>query len=392
MNKNPLVRADAPEDDFDETLGLCDLFRATFCFWECSRDYCFSSESRCARARDLACACFSESTKMRWVGTSREREIAKYVDPLEKKEFLGTLSAPEARVLLKRRQEAALYVRKRALENAPEDQRMEVLRLGITSRSSGTHKEFKGGMVDANRARDEVSVAASDEIGKEEARERSQLARRWGLQEMSDSEPSALDDVSSYTGSSYTDSSFAESSSYTGSSSYTESYYSSDEPFSGETMGGDFTLEVDSPASAAAPTRLDKEGRPLVVGRDLAYADEGLLTAGLERWETYIVDASLAGAVRNEREAQHAECRNERLRIALNELHVYAEEKNLTPQDIEIRRTAIVDAHQRSVALALERERAREQRKKRKRALLDSLSHEARSALLRKWALQGRRK
>ena len=387
VNKN-LVRADAPEDDFDETLGLCDLFRATFCFWECSRDYCFSSGSRCARVRDLACACVSENVKTRWVGTSREREIAKYVDPLERKEFLGTLSAAEARILRKRRQEAALYVRQRALDSAPEQQRMEALRAGITSRSI-THKDFKGGVVDANRARDEVSVTASDEIGKEEARERRELARRWGLQQMS-SESSYFDsdDASSYTGSSYTGSSFDEYSSHSGSSSYAESYYSSDEHLSDDTMGRDALLED---SAVAAPTRMDKQGRPLVVGRDLAYADEGLLTAGLQRWEAYIVDASLAGAVRDEREVQHAERRNQRLRVALNELDTYAQEKNLTVQDVEIRRKAIVDAHERFVSLALERQHARVERERRKQALLESLSHEERAKLIRKWALEGRR-
>lgn len=387
VNKN-LVRADAPEDDFDETLGLCDLFRATFCFWECSRDYCFSSGSRCARVRDLACSCVSESVKTRWVGTSREREIAKYVDPLERKEFLGTLSAAEARILRKRRQEAALYVRQRALDSAPEQQRMEALRAGIMSRSI-MHKELKGGVVDANRARDEVSVMASDEIGKEEARERRELARRWGLQQMSsESSDDDSDDASSYTGSSYTGSSFDEYSSHSGSSSYVESCYSSDEHLSGDAMGRDALLED---SAVAAPTRMDKQGRPLVVGRDLAYANEGLLTAGLQRWEAYIVDASLAGAVRDEREAQRAERRNQRLRNALNELDVYAQEKNLTAQDVEIRRKAIVDAHERFVSLALERQHARVERERRKQALLESLSHEERAKLIRKWALEGRR-
>lgn len=377
VNKK-LVRAELPEDDFDETLGLCDLFRATFCFWECSRDYCFSSGSTCARVRDVLCACVSEQTKVSLVGTSREREIAKYVDPLERKEFLGTLSADEAQMLRKRRQEAALYVRRRALESAPAEQRMEALRAGLMSRSSGTRKDFKGGVVDENRARDEVSVAASDEIGKEEARERSELARRWGLQQSSSESTSYYDSD--------------DGSSYAGSSSFTESYYSSEESFGGDSLDGDTSSRIVEDSSVAiAPTRMDKEGRPLVVGRDLAYAHEGLLTPGLERWEAYIMDASLAGAVRDERDRHEAERRNESLRIALEKLEAYAKENNLTPQDIECRRAAIVDEHERFVDLALKRERARAERARRRRALLDSCSHEARSKLLRKWALNEHR-
>ena len=102
----PVVEIAAPRAVRD-TDTLCDLARRALCFWRCDRDYFFAEGSKCAAARDACAAacCPRRAWVVRALGTTREREMSKYADPLERKEFLGTLTEEEARLLRRRRAE-----------------------------------------------------------------------------------------------------------------------------------------------------------------------------------------------------------------------------------------------------------------------------------------------
>ena len=146
--------------------------------------------------------------------------MSKYADPLERKEFLGTLTEEEARLLRRRRAEAARFVRRRAMAAAPERQSM-TKRVGEERRRERAWTSSK-----LRKDGDDASVSASDEFGKAEAREAELAetsARRYRRADEDVDEPGYSSRSSSY----YSDESSY--SSYTGSSysSYTGSSYSS---------------------------------------------------------------------------------------------------------------------------------------------------------------------
>lgn len=386
-------RAPITADDeglIDDEVGFCDLFRARLCFWECSRDYCFASGSRCAAVRDATCGLICpEQAFVRFLGTTREREVAEYEDMLERKEFLGTLTADEERMLARRRREAAMYLRRRALARAPEAQRMEALRTEMKSKQTGGHRPavvFKQGVgLDASRARDDASASASDEFGKEEEAERRRMAEASKIRFRGDSWPRRLRDSysDSYNSDSHSDSYYSDS--------YTDSYSDS---YSDSSGYSEYSDEYAPDAKRVTPEedsvlmhiRRDVDGRPLVVGKDLAYPTEGLLTPGLERWQEYIERASAAGAMKEERDRERIARRDAQLHAAIRKLEEYAETHTLTEQDVEIRREALVSAHGRCVAEAETRARNRVEHARRKRALLESVNDP--SKLLRKWAVR----
>jgi hypothetical protein len=238
---------------------------------------------------------------------------------------------------------------------------------------------------------DDASVSASDEFGKAEAREAELAetsARRYrradedvdepGYSSRSSSYYSDESGYSSYTGSSY--------SSYTGSS---YSSYASDADAERERRAA--TLEaMKSPDEAAAMTlsRTDALGKPLIVGKHLAFATEGLLPDGLTRWEAYIAEAERAGEIRDAKMRRRAERRDRSLHRELDALKLYAKRVKLSEQDVQIRRQALIDAHDARVRQSVEREVKIAARALRKRNALLNLDHDARSRLLKRWALR----
>ena len=371
----------------EDTATLCDLVRGALCFWRCERDYFFAEGSKCARARDAcAAACrLPPEWVTRALGTTREREIAKHTDPLERKEYLGTLTEEEARTLRRRRAEAARFVRRRAMAAAPERQSM-TKRAGERRRRERAWTSSK-----LRKDGDDASVSASDEFGKAEALEAELAeanARRYrraydgadesGYSSRSSSYYSDESGYSSYTGSSY--------SSYTGSS---YSSYASDADAERERRAA--TLEaMKSPDEAAAMTlsRTDALGKPLIVGKHLAFATEGLLPDGLTRWEAYIAEAERAGELRDAKMRRRAERRDRSLHRELDALKLYANRVKLSEQDVQIRRQALIDAHDARVRESVEREVKIAARARRKRNVLLNLDHDARSRLLKRWALR----
>jgi len=382
----PVVEIAAPRAVRD-TDTLCDLARRALCFWRCDRDYFFAEGSKCAAARDACAAacCPRRAWVVRALGTTREREMSKYADPLERKEFLGTLTEEEARLLRRRRAEAARFVRRRAMAAAPERQSM-TKRVGEERRRERAWTSSK-----LRKDGDDASVSASDEFGKAEAREAELAetsARRYrradedvdepGYSSRSSSYYSDESGYSSYTGSSY--------SSYTGSS---YSSYASDADAERERRAA--TLEaMKSPDEAAAMTlsRTDALGKPLIVGKHLAFATEGLLPDGLTRWEAYIAEAERAGEIRDAKMRRRAERRDRSLHRELDALKLYAKRVKLSEQDVQIRRQALIDAHDARVRQSVEREVKIAARALRKRNALLNLDHDARSRLLKRWALR----
>jgi len=378
----PVVEIAAPRAVRD-TDTLCDLARRALCFWRCDRDYFFAEGSKCAAARDACCP--RRAWVVRALGTTREREMSKYADPLERKEFLGTLTEEEARLLRRRRAEAARFVRRRAMAAAPERQSM-TKRVGEERRRERAWTSSK-----LRKDGDDASVSASDEFGKAEAREAELAetsARRYrradedvdepGYSSRSSSYYSDESGYSSYTGSSY--------SSYTGSS---YSSYASDADAERERRAA--TLEaMKSPDEAAAMTlsRTDALGKPLIVGKHLAFATEGLLPDGLTRWEAYIAEAERAGEIRDAKMRRRAERRDRSLHRELDALKLYAKRVKLSEQDVQIRRQALIDAHDARVRESVEREVKIAARALRKRNALLNLDHDARSRLLKRWALR----
>ena len=372
----------------EDTATLCDLVRGALCFWRCERDYFFAEGSKCARARDAcAAACrLPPEWVTRALGTTREREIAKHTDPLERKEYLGTLTEEEARTLRRRRAEAARFVRRRAMAAAPERQSM-TKRAGERRRRERAWTSSK-----LRKDGDDASVSASDEFGKAEAREAELAetsARRYrradedvdepGYSSRSSSYYSDESGYSSYTGSSY--------SSYTGSS---YSSYASDADAERERRRASALDAMKPPNDATAMTvsRKDALGKPLIVGKHLAFATEGLLPEGLTRWEAYIAEAERAGELRDAKMRRRAERRDRSLHRELDALKLYANRVKLSEQDVQIRRQALIDAHDARVRESVEREVKIAARARRKRNVLLNLDHDARSRLLKRWALR----
>ena len=383
----PVVEIAAPRAVRD-TDTLCDLARRALCFWRCDRDYFFAEGSKCAAARDACAAacCPRRAWVVRALGTTREREMSKYADPLERKEFLGTLTEEEARLLRRRRAEAARFVRRRAMAAAPERQSM-TKRVGEERRRERAWTSSK-----LRKDGDDASVSASDEFGKAEALEAELAeanARRYrraydgadesGYSSRSSSYYSDESSYSSYTGSSY--------SSYTGSS---YSSYASDADAERERRRASALDAMKPPNDATAMTvsRKDALGKPLIVGKHLAFATEGLLPEGLTRWEAYIAEAERAGELRDAKMRRRAERRDRSLHRELDALKLYANRVKLSEQDVQIRRQALIDAHDARVRESVEREVKIAARARRKRNVLLNLDHDARSRLLKRWALR----
>jgi hypothetical protein len=241
---------------------------------------------------------------------------------------------------------------------------------------------------------DDASVSASDEFGKAEVRERrleETSARRYRRDDDSSDESayssrsssyySDESGYSSYTGSSYT------GSSYTGSS---YSSYSSDVDEEDERRRATALEAMPSPEDATAMivSRKDALGNPLIVGKHLAFATEGLLPDGLARWEAYIAEAERAGELRDAQMRRRTERRDRSLHRELENLSVYATRVKLSEQDVQIRRQSLIDAHDARVRASAERQRRRAARARRRRDILLNLDHTTRSRLLKRWALQ----
>ena len=346
--RKPVVvaAAAAPVGFMDDDEGLCELLYRHFCFWRCERDYCFAEGSKCARARDACCWPCPASAKTSLCGTSREREIASYEDELERKEFLGTLTVEEARALKRRRADAALFLRRRLTAEAPETQ---VMTTAVGAAGGDTRRVRLWKETLRNAHADDASVVEDDAFAYDEtAPWRERRARRSERYDGPDSRPEASE-YSSYSDDSYGDDSY---------SSYS-SYVSSEDE---ESIRARLNHN-------GASVRMDELGNELIVGRDLAYATEGLLGPGLTRWENYIAAAETAGELHERKLRRRAEIRDRDLNVALQNLDRVAESKKISDQDLEVRRAALVAAHESRVRDALERERRRDLRRRHKRNL-----------------------
>ena len=334
--RKPVVvaAAAAPVGFMDDDEGLCELLYRHFCFWRCERDYCFAEGSKCARARDACCWPCPASAKTSLCGTSREREIASYEDELERKEFLGTLTVEEARALKRRRADAALFLRRRLTAEAPETQ---VMTTAVGAAGGDTRRVRLWKETLRNAHADDASVVEDDAFAYDETAPRPEAS-----------------EYSSYSDDSYGDDSYSDDS-Y---SSYS-SYVSSEDE---ESIRARLNHN-------GASVRMDELGNELIVGRDLAYATEGLLGPGLTRWENYIAAAETAGELHERKLRRRAEIRDRDLNVALQNLDRVAESKKISDQDLEVRRAALVAAHESRVRDALERERRRDLRRRHKRNL-----------------------
>ena len=362
--RKPVVvtAAAAPVGFMDDDEGLCELLYRHFCFWRCERDYCFAEGSKCARARDACCWPCPASAKTSLCGTSREREIASYEDELERKEFLGTLTVEEARALKRRRADAALFLRRRLTAEAPETQVMTTA-VGAVGGDTRRVRLWKETLRNAHA--DDASVVEDDAFAYDEtAPRRERRARRSERYDGPDSRPEASE-YSSYSDDSYGDDSYGDDSygdgSY-GDDSYSDDSYSSYSSYVSSEDEESIRARLDH---NGASVRMDELGNELIVGRDLAYATEGLLGPGLTRWENYIAAAETAGELHERKLRRRAEIRDRDLNVALQNLDRVAESKKISDQDLEVRRAALVAAHESRVRDALERERRRDLRHRR---------------------------
>ena len=345
----------------DDDEGLCELLYRHFCFWRCERDYCFAEGSKCARARDACCWPCPASAKTSLCGTSREREIASYEDELERKEFLGTLTVEEARALKRRRADAALFLRRRLTAEAPETQVMTTA-VGAAGGDTRRVRLWKGTLRNAHA--DDASVVEDDAFAYDEtAPWRERRARRSERYDGPDSRPEASE-YSSYSDDSYGDDSYGDDS--YGDDSYGDDSYSSYSSYVSSEDEESIRARLNH---NGASVRMDELGNELIVGRDLAYATEGLLGPGLTRWENYIAAAETAGELHERKLRRRAEIRDRDLNVALQNLDRIAESKKISDQDLEVRRAALVAAHESRVRDALERERRRDLRRRHKRNL-----------------------
>jgi len=339
--RKPVVvaAAAAPVGFMDDDEGLCELLYRHFCFWRCERDYCFAEGSKCARARDACCWPCPASAKTSLCGTSREREIASYEDELERKEFLGTLTVEEARALKRRRADAALFLRRRLTAEAPETQ---VMTTAVGAAGGDTRRVRLWKETLRNAHADDASVVEDDAFAYDETAPRPEAS-----------------EYSSYSDDSYGDDSY-------GDDSYSDDSYSSYSSYVSSEDEESIRARLDH---NGASVRMDELGNELIVGRDLAYATEGLLGPGLTRWENYIAAAETAGELHERKLRRRAEIRDRDLNVALQNLDRVAESKKISDQDLEVRRAALVAAHESRVRDALERERRRDLRRRHKRNL-----------------------
>ena len=359
-----------PVDDFNEDETLCELLNRKLCFWQLNREYCFGKGSRLATWRDLACAPFPEVAKWMCM-TDEERRIASFTDALERKEYLGTLTDEDARALRRRRMEAAMFIRRRALAEAPEEQRME--RLQRRQRKTGRVAwENKG----ASHV-DEASVCASDDMDARDEYARNVTRRASRLADDSSSYASRSS-YSSYSDDSASDSYYSDSQySDTGSHSYDDSERSSysDSYSSPVERVVDVTLE---------PVVVQTPGP--IVGKDIAYAGEGTLSPGLQRWEAYINDAEIAGAMMDEKYRRKAERFDDELDEKLLELAKLVKNNSISDHDYAARVDFETRKHEQRVIKALEDEERARERSERKRNKLGNLDPETQSRLFKRWA------
>ena len=339
--RKPVVvaAAAAPVGFMDDDEGLCELLYRHFCFWRCERDYCFAEGSKCARARDACCWPCPASAKTSLCGTSREREIASYEDELERKEFLGTLTVEEARALKRRRADAALFLRRRLTAEAPETQ---VMTTAVGAAGGDTRRVRLWKETLRNAHADDASVVEDDAFAYDETAPRPEAS-----------------EYSSYSDDSYGNDSY-------GDDSYSDDSYSSYSSYVSSEDEESIRARLNH---NGASVRMDELGNELIVGRDLAYATEGLLGPGLTRWENYIAAAETAGELHERKLRRRAEIRDRDLNVALQNLDRVAESKKISDQDLEVRRAALVAAHESRVRDALERERRRDLRRRHKRNL-----------------------
>lgn len=344
--RKPVVvaAAAAPVGFMDDDEGLCELLYRHFCFWRCERDYCFAEGSKCARARDACCWPCPASAKTSLCGTSREREIASYEDELERKEFLGTLTVEEARALKRRRADAALFLRRRLTAEAPETQ---VMTTAVGAAGGDTRRVRLWKETLRNAHADDASVVEDDAFAYDETAPRPEAS-----------------EYSSYSDDSYGDDSYGDDS--YGDDSYSDDSYSSYSSYVSSEDEESIRARLNH---NGASVRMDELGNELIVGRDLAYATEGLLGPGLTRWENYIAAAETAGELHERKLRRRAEIRDRDLNVALQNLDRVAESKKISDQDLEVRRAALVAAHESRVRDALERERRRDLRRRHKRNL-----------------------
>ena len=215
-----------------------------------------------------------------------------------------------------------------------------------------------------NAHADDASVVEDDAFAYDEtAPRRERRARRSERYDGPDSRPEASE-YSSYSDDSYGDDSYGDDS--YGDDSYGDDSYSSYSSYVSSEDEESIRARLDH---NGASVRMDELGNELIVGRDLAYATEGLLGPGLTRWENYIAAAETAGELHERKLRRRAEIRDRDLNVALQNLDRVAESKKISDQDLEVRRAALVAAHESRVRDALERERRRDLRRRRKRNL-----------------------
>lgn len=363
--------ASAPVDDFNEDETLCELLHRKLCFWQLNREYCFGKGSRLASWRDLACAPFPELAKWACM-TDEERRIASFEDALERKEYLGTLTEEEARALRRRRMDAAMFIRRRALAEAPEEQRMEKLRRKRRISGGGAWETRGPSHVD------EASVCVSDDLDARDEDLRRAARRSARIAD----ERSSYASRSSY--SSYSDDSASDS--YYSDSQYSDTRSRSYDDYSERSSYSDsYSKPVRRRVDAALEPVVVQASGP-IVGKDIAYAGEGTLSPGLQRWEEYIQDAEIAGAMMDEKYRRKAERFDGELDKKLLELAKLVKNNSISDHDYAARVDFETRKHEQRVLKALEDEERARERSERKRNKLSNLDPETQSRLFKRWA------
>ena len=329
---------DADIDSEEFCKFICTAVRRAVCGdAECTRDWWCAKDSSCARARDAALP--AALARVFW--TSAEREVAKYTDELERKEFLGTLTAHERRALKRRREEAMKYVRARAFAAAPESQRMARTTDFLAKPAMSASGRARGARADAsgpcaNRHDDDASPQASDGYADSDSR---------------------------------------------------DSYWSDDDDDDGSEYASDGAFDDierefrENQRQRAIPKKWNDN---LIVGRDLAFKGEGELRDGLRRWEEYITEARVADGLLEIKIDTQLDAFEAQLEEKLEQMRIQGVRAKWSEVDFSKHRAAIVAEHDARVADIMERERALRE-KKSKREKLASLDATKRAKLLRIW-------
>ena len=338
-NAKTPARVKEVDADFEQDIereDVCAFVYSVICGdAQCTRDWWCAKGSKCARVRDTVLCC---DALVRVFWTTAEREVAKYTDELERKEFLGTLTDDERRALKRRREEALKYVRARAFAEAPQEQLMSrrtdfLAKSAMSSSTRPQSMRTHGGRGQfLNRHDDHAPAEVSDEY-------------------TTDSDDD--DDDDSYW-----------------SDEYSDGYDDIEREF-----------QENQRQRAAAPRNWNEK---LIVGRDLAFAGEGELGDGLRRWEDYIAAARVADGLLEIKIDTQLEAFERELEAKLEDMRVQGMRAKWSDLDMRIRRTALVAEHDARVNEILERERALRE-KTTKREKLASLDATKRAKLLRIW-------